>query len=270
MLDLVSTLSSIIEAKLDAMENSNPSTALDWDELQIVNDQIVGELCDISEQDPWVTISTGDSLTHALTLMEKKSDIHRLAVIDEDTKEDPLVGLITQSSVLHFIYNNLDKLPSSKKDLPVNVWHKSKSSPFREAVETVLITEPTFKAFRKISQKEITGLAVVNSKGDLCGSLSASDLKYSSEETVLTDLYLPVGQYIVRKKHKQQGTILPENSNLNVITCTPQDSLSAVITKLVQSKVHRIFVVAPFDEDSLPKPQGVISLCDIFTVLLSD
>ena len=42
-LDLATTLSSIIAAKLDALDSVAPN--LSWDELELVQTQCIGELC---------------------------------------------------------------------------------------------------------------------------------------------------------------------------------------------------------------------------------
>lgn len=245
-LDLAATLASIVEAKLEALDDP-VAHDISWDELELVQTQPVGDLCDIAEQNPWLPVSTEDSLVDVFHLMSKKSDIHRVPVVE--TVSGDVIGLLTQSRVLQFIYDNLEKVPTSIKNQTLSQWYTPKDTNFRAAVETVLVTEQTFKAFRCLSQKEITGVAVVNSKGILCGCLSASDLKRSAETDVLRDLYLPVGQYIAKQRPDQHTA---------VITCTLDETNQQVLAKLVQNKIHRIFLVS---EDN--KPTGVLSLCDI-------
>jgi len=273
MLDLVSTLSSIIEAKLEAMNATTMGTpagpCLDWDELELVKSQEIGELCDISEQNPWVSISENETLTQILRLMSKKTNIHRLPVLYDDIQSpssnsgdyDDVIVLLSQSAVLQYILNNIGKVPENIRNSRVQDWFHPKTTNFKSNVESVSVIEPTYKAFRKIAQKELTGVAIVNATGELCGCLSASDLKRSKEESFLNDLYLPVGKYISLKRadlfHK-------------AITCTWDDSLQTVAEKLVQNKVHRVFVVEEQDEGEAVKPVGVISLCDALTVFLGD
>jgi len=151
ILDLVSTLSTIIEAKMD----DTNTTQVNWDEISLVNDQCVGDLCDISEQNPWISISRDTSLEQILHKMAKKSNIHRLPVIDDkhfhnsSTTDGDIVGLLTQSAVLNFVFNHREKIPENKKQLIVEKWYKPKSTNFISAVETVDVTEKTYKAFKK-------------------------------------------------------------------------------------------------------------------------
>jgi len=76
----------------------------------------------------------------------------------------------------------------------------------------------------------------------------------------LSDLYLSVGEYISRNR-----AVTPKP-----ITCTFQETYIDVIEKLVKNKVHRIFVVTKHPETNQDKPEGVLSLCDVLTILLGE
>lgn len=103
-------------------------------------------LLDISEQNPWNPISVNESLTQILRLMAKKTDIHRLPVIDDDISEisakkndggssedksakskddviDDVVGLLTQSAVVQFILKNWEKVSEKHKKSTVHDWY---------------------------------------------------------------------------------------------------------------------------------------------------
>jgi len=255
MADLVATVSTIIEAKVEAMEKST----LTWDDHDIMAKQTVGDLMDFSEQNPFQTIMESDPLVYALNMFSSNADIHRVAVFkSEANPDDNLVGLLTQSRVLEFIYQNghhwnhdIGK-KKMKEVKPVDYTNVALSS-FREPVEKCLLTEPTWQAYRRISHKEISALAVTNNSGVLMGCLSVSDLKRSGGD-FLNDLYLPVGEYIKKSRPLPGG-----------ISCTDDCTVDEAIRLTISNKIHRIFVV-----DDKSKPLRVVSLCDFISLFSVD
>jgi CBS domain-containing protein len=100
-------------------------------------------------------------------------------------------------------------------------------------------------------------VAVVDNKGKLMGSLSASDVKGSLDGNIFTDFYLPITMYL-DKCHPQ---FQRENAE-HPVTCMWDDTIEDVLAKLIKRKVHRLFIV---DEEG--RPVDTISLCDVITVL---
>jgi CBS-domain-containing membrane protein len=251
MADLVATVSTVIEAKVEAMEK----TTLTWDDRDIMAKQTIEELMDFSEQNPFQTVMDSDPLTYVLNMFSSNTDLHRVAVFNS---EDKLVGLLTQSRMLEFIYQNKHRWNSeiAKKTMkvvkPLDFTNVALSS-FRDPVEKCLLTDPTWQAYRKISHKEISALAVTNNSGVLMGCLSVSDLKRSGDD-FLKDMYLPVGEYIRKSRPTEGG-----------ISCTDAASIDEAIRWTISNKVHRIFVV-----DDQSKPLRVISLCDFISLFSVD
>jgi len=101
--------------------------------------------------------------------------------------------------------------------------------------------------FRKISLKGIGGIAVVQN-GHLIGNLASSDLRGITQET-MADILLPVIEYLTRNGPLREP-----------IVCSSDTKFGDVIRMVVESKIHRVWVVN--DER---KPIGVITLTDIVT-----
>lgn len=74
-------------------------------------------------------------------------------------------------------------------------------------------------------------------------------------------MYLPVGKYISAKRNDPEHT---------PISCKWTDTLHTVIEKIVQNKVHRVFLVEEQEVGNGVKAIGVISLCDIISVFLDE
>lgn len=209
--------------------------------------------------DAYVVKAT-DSLMTAVKLMINKG-CHRVLVLDANSK---IVNVITQSRIMDFIAVMIDRIPKTSKTL-------SELELGRKDVLTILDTELAAKAFQMMVDKDISGLAVVNSEGTLIGNISVTDIKLVGYTMEYWDsLGLTVYQYLstlVRKKdnriQSKALTMATDHGIPTVVCCRESDTLAWVIKTFQFYKVHRIFVV-----DASKKPIGVISLYDVLKLLL--
>lgn len=90
-----------------------------------------------------------------------------------------LVGVLTQSRVLDFIQKHASFWADSAefKTVTAGALLMGKSDNLRSSVESCLVTDPTWRAFRQINHKEISALAVKDERDKLVGCLSVSDLR---------------------------------------------------------------------------------------------
>lgn len=102
---------------------------------------------------------------------------------------------------------------------------------------------------RMIIEGELSALPVVDDQGKLIATLSSTDVRGLTKDNFHLIL-LPVTEFLL-KVHNTSSLRTP-------ITCTAEDSLATVIERIVQHKLHRIWVV---DDDD--HPIGVIALSDI-------
>jgi CBS domain-containing protein len=134
-------------------------------------------------------------------------------------------------------------------------------------------------AFRSLNAKGVSGVAIVGPKGDLVGTLSASDVRCLAPG-VFSQLLLPVRQFlsmnVPRPPHGSGGgggAVLasprgpsPEPLPLplagRVLCAQPTSSLANVIAALVRQRVHRVYIT---DSDSAPV--GVVTATDVLNVL---
>jgi predicted transcriptional regulator len=105
--------------------------------------------------------------------------------------------------------------------------------------------KPLIDAFSHIVETKFLGLAVIDEKGKLVNNISASDVKGLTKET-FWNLNLPIEK------------VLNLQNKLPPVTCNADTTLGQVLQKLVDYKIHRIFVV-----DKENQPTNVITLTTI-------
>jgi len=187
--------------------------------------------------EPFWPINENESLATLISSYFKWR-IHRAPV----TADKKIVGHISQSDAVAFLAQNRKYIDSmankTLKDLSLE------SGP----VLSILKGKPLIDAFTNIVETRFSGLAIIDEQGKLVNNISASDLKGVTKDT-FWKLELPIEQ------------ILGERQKLPPLTCKPQDTLGDVIQKLVDCRVHRIYVV-----DSSNHPTNVITLTTILKV----
>jgi len=218
------------------------------------------DCCDVSEQNPAITISEEDSFQKVISYFSKKTDLHRVFVTKSSVHLRPgtlpqksqVIGLLTQSRVLQFLHENKEKIPETILHKKVSEWYEEHNTTFRAALEVTKPSEIVFLAFRQILTKEITGTAIVDDSSNLIGSLSTSDLKRSVAGDFISDMQLTVQEYLNKTE---------TGDHQGLVTCTHNDEFHEILRKFVKHEVHRIFVL-----NQEGKPVGVISLCDVITL----
>jgi len=184
-------------------------------------------------------------------MIEKKA--HRILVYDSKFN---LCNVITQSRVMQFINVVAGDLPKGNKTL------KELNLGFKE-VFTISENQTAYSAFKKMLEKKVSALAVVNDKGKLQGNISMADIKAVGFDLKFWDLLgLPLSEYL-QELVKRRITTLQVLDAPIVIQVKPQDTLAFTIKWICMHKVHRAYIV-----DTDYKPQGVVALYDILKELV--
>jgi len=195
----------------------------------------------LNRRNPFHPVKTGYSLFYVIEALARERDLHRVPVIDDERQ---LLNLITQSQIVRFLYENLERMGDMIKR-PVRLMdHVIK--------DVVMISEsqPAIEAFSKMTHENVSGVAVVDETSKLTGSLSLRDLKaIAPDATLFWRLYQPTREFIARLK-SEHGESRPRSMQF----CGMNDTLELIITKLAEHKIHRLFIV-----DDLRKPIGVIA-----------
>jgi CBS domain-containing protein len=208
--------------------------------------QPVKDLLDVSGRNAWVWISQEEPLKCLIQLLSKH---HRVAIVND--KYD-VIQILTQSKLVEFLYKNRRFFPEAMHQRVDNL---------QKPVECINQKEFVMEAFKRIWDKEVSGLAVVNDDGVLTGNISASDLLKTHVEPIgemIHDLYRPVKDFLGIRESLKDKIMMAEIPECKPIAVSPNDTLQSSIEKCLQNKIHRVFI-----EDDKMKPVGVISLGDI-------
>jgi len=208
-----------------------------------------------SKRDPLIRVVETANMWTACNVMNDFGKLHRIPVISDENEH--LLGLISQIDVIAWLQNYVESNPSlgdrsvgeTKLGTNSNVISINKSRTANEA-------------FNLILENKVSGIAITGDFGDLYGNLSATDFKYigggGPDAKTLDDLNLSIEEYM----HK-----IPPNKvfGLNPIHIRAVDPFKVLIRKLVDSKVHRVYVV-----HTALRISGVISLIDIIKFILHE
>jgi len=225
---------------------------VDWhqyiqQELKILQEEKIEMVINASERNPWCPVSHCKPL-HSLMDMLADANLHRVPIVNDDGE---VIGIITQSAVINFLYKHVDQFPD-------NAAIKVKSCFQPSKVISIEVNKTALEAFKLMITEKVSGVAVVDEQGKLVASLSSSDLKGSMDCNLFHDLYLPISLY----SEKTLPDLFDKKNCTSPISCTLDTSIYELLHKLASNRIHRLFVV-----DSENKPIGVLSLCNIIAMM---
>jgi len=241
------------------------------DEPQFMNEDIPA-ITFLTEKDHFRNYKVQDVIARKEKLVEVGTDItvdkvvefmvnanaHRVVSLNPDGS---LNNIITQSRVLECIVQLFDISPSlsalGKQTVQDLKLAKTGS------IVSVRESDKAVQAFRLMCENNVSGLPVLSASNTLVGNISESDLRtIQFNAQYLKLLYLPVGEYLEAMR-KDARTRLGPGKARSLATCEPIDTFRAVVERVVESKVHRCFVV-----DGCGAVVGIISLHDILAALV--
>ena len=202
-----------------------------------------------------VTVSHTTEIRSVVELFTNKAGLHRVCVTNEEGGQkddhDVLMGLISQTDLMrHIIISG-----SLLKDLTVGQW----------AVKNMVTCQPeteASQAFERLVEARVSALPVVDQEGRLITSFSASDLKGCEPGLLFKTLQESVIKLLRQAELKQRGSVF--SPGRNSITCRVGDSVREVMQKMLDHKIHRVWVVEKL------VVIGVVSLGDVFTKILEN
>lgn len=183
---------------------------------------------------------------------------HRLAVWDLDGEDEApirIVAIISQSDIVRFLHRHEHSLRPSINNLKLHA--VLPLAP--DAVLSVASTVPTLEAFSLMHSHNRSVLGITEGVGGpLTGALSASDLRGLRHDQ-WASLALPVQEFIALvRPSPAHGVRGYRGGEPRLLTATPSEPLSSVLTILADEGVHHVFVtdamsaralavVTPFD-----------------------
>jgi len=252
-------LLDIVHNVIDTFGKSKLESSEDYWELvrgdEEFQDRFINKIMvyPLSRRNPFHPITKGYSLFAVMELLAREHGLHRVPIID-NYEHRRLIGMITQSHLVKFLFDNLE-LMGEKKNKPLNLVPEI----FKE-VASVRDDANAIDSFKIMIEKAISGVAVVDSNGKLTGNISARDLKaISTDGRMFWRLFETNKNFLA--KVKQTDKERPSR----VVFVKQSDTLETAIKLLAEHQLHHIFLV---DEHS--KPIGVISLKDILLQIISN
>jgi len=198
----------------------------------------------LAKRNPFRPLKPENSLWDVMELMAKR--IKRIPILD---KKGQIINIISQSSVMRLLSNNLDDKKIVKELTAVNA-EKIGQKPVISVHKDTLAHE----VFKVMSDKNLSGIAVVDSMGSFLCSTQASDLKLYLADENLSILRKPIRQFLAQVRQQELVDLLPN------VSVKPSDTLAHVIEKIAVIHMHRVFVADP---KAGLRPQAVISISDV-------
>jgi CBS domain-containing protein len=155
-----------------------------------------------------------------------------------------LVNIITQSALVQTLSANLSRFGSvaDKTLLEVGLGKQGR-------VITISIDQPLREAFKLIQEHDISAVPVIDG-GKICGNISARDVRLIVNSSKIYKLFnMSIRAYL---------DVVNAGKETAAVTCSPDDTLHDVIKSLVQSRIHRVYVV-----NAKGEPMRVVSLRNI-------
>jgi len=207
----------------------------------------------LTRRNPFHPVNSGYSLFSAVESLARERGLHRIPIVDSERK---LITVITQSQVVSILNRNME-LIGDKRTKPVTATRK-----YMEEVLSVSEDAVAIDAFRMMVDKNVSGLAVVNSEGKLVGNISLRDLKaMSADGRLFFRLFQTVKHYLQKIAKETTADTRPRR----VVSLKENDTLETAIRTLSEHKIHRVYIV-----NDLHKPVGVLTLKDTLLEIIDE
>lgn len=196
---------------------------------------------------PLVHIGPDASLCDAITTLIHNK-VHRLPVIDPQTGN--VLYVLTHKRILRFLFLYYYELPHpSYLDHTLRVL---KIGTY-ENIATTKPSTPLIVALNQFIKRRVSALPVVDDRGKVVDIYAKFDVINLAAEKTYNNLDITIKKALEHRDQYFEG----------VLKCTLDDTLMAVMERIVKAEVHRLVVVD--DEDHVV---GIISLSDILSFLV--
>ncbi|KAJ3352229.1 hypothetical protein HDU83_008281 [Entophlyctis luteolus] len=181
------------------------------------------------------------------TMLVFAHGLHRALISDALNVKPPVV--LTQSDIISFIHKQI-----AQSSDQISVFSKSlkELGLVTHRVKTMTVNETAIDGFNRMAAHKILALPVVDEAGLVVSTLSASDLRGLSKDT-LEFVHLKVQEFL-----DKMGS-----SGKDTWSVTATDTLQDAVNLLVERNAHRLWVL-----DEMLRPVGVVSQSDVIAAVL--
>lgn len=176
----------------------------------------------------------------------------RIVVVDDQCN---LVTTISQSDLIQEVDTMLkDDSMADLASLKVSDLDLKTAKPI-----CLKFSDSVLDAVKKIADRNISAVGVVDDEGRLRGSFEAADLRGLVSETI-TDVLLPIEDFLEKyDKERPRG----------MGTVKMDDTLGEVVNRLATRNKHGLALHRLWVIDEQQKAKGVVSLTDIFRLIVN-
>lgn len=170
-----------------------------------------------------------------------------LVDIDEETKREMVVSVITQYRILKFIAVNVDETEMLKKsvsEIGLGTYGD---------LQTATMDTTVMDVIHIMVKYSISSVPIVDKDNRVLNVFEAVDVITIIKGGVYEELSISVGDALLKRSEDFAG----------IYTCGEEDRLDSIFDTIRKSRVHRLVVI---DEENRLK--GVISLSDILQYVL--
>ncbi|CAH0557200.1 unnamed protein product [Brassicogethes aeneus] len=201
----------------------------------------------LKDKKPLININPDASLFEAIkTLVTNR--IHRLPVIDPDTGN--VLYILTHKRILRFLFLYINELP--KPSYMHKTLREVKIGTYDD-IETASEDTSIILALKKFVERRVSALPIVDLEGRLVDIYAKFDVINLAAEKTYNDLDVSLKKANEHRNEWFEG----------VHKCKLDETLFAIMEKIVRAEVHRLVVV---DDDD--KVIGIISLSDLLLYLV--
>lgn len=218
---------------------------------------------DMYTRDPHPPIPSDFTSFHALELMAR-TGYHRLAVVSPTTHR--VTGILTHSMIISWLRQHKE------------IWGTLRTKQVRDIVDTLRTdvisineNQSAINAFKKMRDKGVSGLAVVDDEGHLVGAISNADLRgvgTSGEYFYRLFRSIKTFKKLEREDYPRQAPPTHYSDKkvpLRGVYVTPDKTIEDVVNRMNDGNLHRVFVC---NDVNNPKPAHVISQRDVCQMVL--
>ncbi|KAI9190758.1 uncharacterized protein BJ171DRAFT_540866 [Polychytrium aggregatum] len=206
---------------------------------------------DLSQKNPFFSVMGETPLSQLVDVFGK--GVHRVAVMS-----DGLAGIISQSTLLKYLWNNASKYAELQQIFKKTLKELGLGA---KTVISVPADLSVIEALRIMVNSDISSVAILNPRGAIVANLSMTDIKWLMRAERFPMLWESCIKF-VSFVDQQQG-IADGRDKTPVFDVTESSTLEHTIGKLISTRAHRVWVV----EKTHNHVVSVVSLTDILRVL---
>jgi CBS domain-containing protein len=217
---------------------------------------------DFSDRNPFHHLTNKETLYDAIDAMAVRTYVRRSLVFADDAatfSPQMLQSIVSQTAIITFLSKHAAQLgpiihAPIDQAIPMD-WAAAK-----DKVVSISGTDTLNHAFQLMFTQNVSGLAVLDDKATLMGTISIRDLKYMLVRDKLDVSWLKasVREYMNHVRAQSDMERHP------AISLRRTDSFGTLIAKIASTAVHRIFII---DENNAPI--GVVGTIDVLRALMA-